>query len=138
MKDPVIVDSSLHKAFTILYSIYILTAIVASFALPPSLEAVGGADLTKFWIVGLGVASVFSFVFSRNRKHERREMLSTCILVGALVVYSAAFLYYGVTQMDLDRITLAVFTSSFAVLPGWRVLFFYKKYRKPRGEQTNG
>ena len=133
MLEPVVVDNSLHRAFTITYAIYIATAIIAAFSFPPSLEAVGGVDITRFWLIGLGVTSAFSLVFSLSEARQRAEMISTGLLLAFLIVYSSALGINAGTQRNLDLLMVAVFTTSFIVAPAWRVQFFYRKYRKPRG-----
>jgi uncharacterized membrane protein YqjE len=130
MREPVLVDSSLHRAFSALYAIYVAAAILASFALPPSVETVGGQDLTRFWIVALGIISTTSFVFSLSEKRERKEMISTALLVACLAIYPVALLINGAAIWDLNRLVIGVFTVSFLPLAVWRVLWFFRKYRK--------
>lgn len=136
MREPVVVDSSIHRAFTVLYGVYVITGILASFSLPPSVQAVGGTDLTKFWILGLAVTAASSLIFSLCESRERKEMISTALLSGFLAIYSGALLIYGFANGDLDRVVVGVFASSFLVFPLWRVMWFYRKYRTaqvPRG-----
>ena len=134
MREPVLVDSSLHRAFSALYAVYVVTGILAAFTLPPSLESVGGPELTRFWILGLAVTSATSLFFSLNEKRERREMISTILLLACLAIYSAAILIYGFGAWDLNRLMIGTFTLSFLVLPLWRVQWFFRKYRTvPRG-----
>ena len=130
MREPVLVDSSLHRAFSALYAIYVAVGILASFALPPSVETVGGADLTRFWIVALGVISTTSFIFSLSEKRERKEMVSTGLLAACLAIYPVALLINGVASWDLNRLVIGVFTVAFLPLPLWRVQWFFRKYRK--------
>jgi hypothetical protein len=132
MREPVLVDSSLHRAFTALYGVYVATGILAAFTLPPSLESVGGPELTRMWIVGLAITSATSLWFSLNEKRERKEMISTTLLIGCLAIYSAAILIYGFAAWDLNRLVVGTFTLSFLVLPLWRVQWFYRKYRTVR------
>lgn len=136
VREPVIVDSSIHRAFTVLYGVYVITGALASFSLPPSVQAVGGTDLTRFWILGLAVTAATSLVFSLRESRERKEMISTGLLCGFLAIYSAALLINGIGAGNLDRVVIGTFASSFLVLPMWRVMWFYRKYRKvqvPRG-----
>jgi hypothetical protein len=134
LREPVIVDSTLHRAFTTLYAVYVVAGGLAAFTLPPSLESVGGPELTRFWILGLAVTSLCSFLFSLSEKCERREMISTILLLACLAIYSSALLIYGFGQWDLNRIVVGTFTLSFLILPSWRVQWFYRKYRTvPRG-----
>jgi len=133
MREPVLVDSSLHRAFTITYGIYVAAAIVAGFSFPPSLEAVGGTDITRFWLLGLGITSTFSLFFSLSETRQRKETVSTLLLVGFLAGYSTALLWNSGVKGNLDLLMVGVFTLSFVVFPVWRVQFFYRKFRKPRG-----
>lgn len=130
MREPVVVDSTLHRAFTALYAIYVVTGILAAFSLPPSLETVGGTELTRFWILGLGVTSALSLWFSLNEKHERRELLTAILLVACLAIYSVAVLVNGFSTWNLDRLMVGTFSLSFLILPLWRVQWFFRKYRK--------
>jgi len=130
MREPVLVDSSLHRAFSALYAVYVATGILAAFTLPPSLESVGGPELTRFWILGLAVTSATSLWFSLNEKRERREMISTILLLACLAIYSSALLIYGFAEWDLNRLMIGTFTLSFLVLPLWRVQWFFRKYRQ--------
>jgi len=133
MREPVLVDNTLHQAFTVTYAIYILTAIIAAFSFPPSIEAVGGVDITRIWFMGLGLTSAFSLVFSLSESRQRREMISTSLLLAFLVAYPLALIVNGANKLNLDLIMVAVFTLSFLPFMAWRVLFFFRKYRKPRG-----
>ena len=133
MREPVVVDNTLHKAFTVTYAIYIATAIIAAFSFPPSLEAVGGVDITRIWFLGLGGTSLFSLVFSLQEKHQRKEMVSTGLLLAFLAAYPIALGINAGAKWNADLLMVATFTLSFIPLPAWRVLFFFKKYRKPRG-----
>jgi hypothetical protein len=132
LREPVIVDSSLHRAFTALYTVYVATAILAAFTLPPSLASVGGPELTRFWMLGLGITSAASLWFSLSEKRERREMMSTILLCACLAIYSAALLIYGFAEWDMNRLVIGTFTLSFLPLPLWRVLWFFRKYRTVR------
>jgi hypothetical protein len=133
VNDPVLVDTTLHRAFTITYAIYVLTGFVAVFALPPSLEAVGGRELTAFWILGMAVTSVFSLVFSLRERWQRREMISTTALFGFLLIYALAVLINAFADWNIDRLLVGVFSMSYSVFPGWQVQFLFRKFRKPRG-----
>lgn len=133
MREPVLVDSSLHRAFTVTYGIYIAAATIAAFSFPPSLEAVGGTDITRFWLLGLGVTSAFSLLFSLKESRQRKEMISTLLLIAFLTGYSIALLWNSAAKSNLDLLMIGVFTLSFLPAPAWRVQFFYRKYRKPRG-----
>jgi len=132
LREPVIVDSTLHRAFSTLYGVYVATGAVAAFTLPPSLESVGGPELTRFWILGLAVTAATSLFFSLNEKRERKEMVSTILLLACLAIYSCALLIYGFAEWDINRLVVGTFTISFLVLPTWRVLWFYRKYRQVR------
>jgi hypothetical protein len=136
MHEKVIVDASIHRAFTVTYAIYLTTACIASFSLPPSLQAVGGEDLTALWLLGLGATAAFSLFFSLQESRQRREMISTSLQLAFLISYSVALLWNGVSNWNVDLIMVGVFTTSFSVMPMWRVLFFFRKYRKPREDRT--
>jgi hypothetical protein len=129
LREPVIVDSTLHRAFTALYAVYVAVGVLAAFTLPPSLESVGGPQLTRVWIVGLAVTSLCSLIFSLSEKCERREMISSILLLACLAIYSSALLINGFAQWDINRLVIGTFTLSFLVLPLWRVQWFYRKYR---------
>lgn len=133
MREPVLVDSSLHHAFTELYAIYVATGIVAAFSLPPSLEIVGGRGLTYLWIFGMAVIAATSLVWSLREQWQRREMICTSLLLMFLFVYVLAVLIAGFATGSLDRILVGVFSTSYLVFPAWRVTFFFRKLRKPRG-----
>lgn len=133
MPDPVVVNSTLHRAFTTTYAVYILTAILAAFALPPSLEAIAGTAVAQFWFFGLGVTALFSLVFSLKETWQRKEMISTSLLVAFLVCYSGAILWNGIKNELPDLLVVGMFTLSFSVMPSWRVFFFFTKFRNPRG-----
>lgn len=135
MIEPVLVDTSLHRAFSTLYAIYVATGVVAAGALPPSLEAVGGRELSLFWILGMAAASLFAFWFSLDERWERREMVAAFLVLGLVFTYALAVLintFWG-SEFSVDRLLVGVFSLSYSVFPAWRVQFFFRKYRRPRG-----
>ena len=131
-RKPVVVDTTLHLAFTVGYAILVITGILAAFALPPSLEIVGGREVTVLWIIGLGVTSALSLAFSLKEKWQRREMVSTSLLLCLLVIYPLAVLISAINAGNQDRVVLASLTLFLSVFPAWRVQYIYRKYRKPK------
>ena len=129
---PVIVDTSLHLAFTVTYAIYVVTGILAAFALPPSLEAVGGREVTVFWILGLGVTSAFALLWSLRERWQRREMITGSLLLTFLLTYPLSVLIHGAAKGNLDWVVLSFLTLALSPLVGWRVIFFFRKFRKPK------
>ena len=119
-----IVDTTLHTAFTALYGIFVLTGIIAIFAFPHPLVA------ALFWVLGLGVVSALSLVFSLRERWGRREMISTSILSALLVIYSASVLIWGLQSGHLSGLLVGVFSLSYAVFPLWRVRYLFKRYQK--------
>lgn len=131
-----LVDATLHRAFTALYAIYVATGVVAAFSLPPSLEAVGGRELTLLWILGMALTSLFAFWFSFNEAWERREMVAAGLVLGFVFSYALAVLWnalWGTGGFNLDRLLVGVFALSYSVFPLWRAQFFFRKYRRARG-----
>ena len=125
-----IVDTTLHTAFTALYGIFVLTGIIAIFAFPHPLVAVTSREAALFWVLGLGVVSALSLVFSLRERWGRREMISTSILSALLVIYSASVLIWGLQSGHLSGLLVGGFSLSYAVFPLWRVRYLFKRYQK--------
>ena len=87
---------------------------------------------TTLWVVGLGVTSLLSFIFSVKEEWQRREMISTSLLLAALIIYPVAMMINAINTENLERAALAFLTLYFSVFPAWRVNYIYRKHRKPK------
>lgn len=127
---PVIVDDSLTRAFTVKYTIYFLAGVAAAFAVPPSISEVTSRAYVVFWVLGLAATAGASAVFSLKDKWQRREMISTGLLLCFLASYTIALVatMFG-SENPGTRLVLAVFTTSFLVFPFWRARYLYRRLR---------
>lgn len=131
---PVLVDSSIHTAFTIKYVIYALFGALAALFGSETLEAVAGEPVARVigsLICGLSIAAAIASHFSLNDPvWEKVELYATIATVSFIGTYCAFATWLVVVMGDDSRIPLAMIAAALIVFPMWRVIQIIKKLRR--------
>lgn len=134
VRKPILVDSSIHTAFGIKYTIYALFGLLGATAGSSTLERVAGDNLAALiaTIIFLfsTVAAVASFrSVNHGERWEKVELYSTIGVASFISVYCTSAVVL-LMQGDDSRMSLALIAAALLVFPVWRVIQIIKKLRK--------
>lgn len=128
---PMLVDNMLNMALALIYFIFAMFGLIGSTidTIPPLYQVAGeipsrilGAVVFMSGLVA-GTAALHGLV---NRHWERWEFYSTATLVTFMAVHVAALFYLAIGD-DPTRLTYAVVSLSFLVMPTWKIIYILKK-----------
>lgn len=129
---PILVDTSLNKAFAVKYAVYALFGLSGVVTHIPSLAFIVGevaaTVLAGIVAVSGALASVAAWNSIKLGKWVKRELYATIVLVVFVAVYDIALIYLAVIG-EGNRINLAIIAAALLVMPFWRIRYILKSTR---------
>lgn len=128
MKRPVLLDSSVKRAFIIMYLMYALWGAAAFFYGIQTINLVAGNVIDDVWALIVCLISTLAAT-SAGVGRDKFEAYVTAIWIGFVLIYPCTLIYRVFVLGDLAAFAAIFLGIGYLVIPSWRFFFLIRRVR---------